>query len=153
VPDWLLHVPRLIWAPIRWADRRWQRRGFDRRALVREGAEVVTPVKEVVLRSLGPVSIMWGSDEQNAEALTAASDALESLLSKLLTYANQHPSDHVRKLAHEAVDAVWGDWRATAALLQDRKTTATTDSYNASERAHDQARDATERLMKAIRAY
>jgi hypothetical protein len=151
VPDWLLYIPRLIWAPFKWADRRWQKRGIDRRALVRESAEVVTPIKELVLRSLGPVSIVWGSDEQLHKALQEASDQLDGMHSRLLTYANQHPSD--RKLAHEAVDAVWGDWRSTVSLLMERNRSTTMDIYHASERYHDQALDTAERLMQEIRRY
>lgn len=70
MPDWLLTIPRLVWAPIGWADRRIRRRAIDRQTLVREGSSVVTPVIQLT-KGLGPTSIMWGTDEENGAYLNA----------------------------------------------------------------------------------
>jgi hypothetical protein len=62
VPDWLLAIPRFVWAPVSWARRRVQRRTLAQHALVREGSEVVTPAIEFT-KNLGPASILFGTDE------------------------------------------------------------------------------------------
>ena len=121
MPDWLLTVPRLVWAPARWVKRKIQRRALDRQALVREGSEVLTPVIQLA-KSLGPNAITWGADEENQAYLQERKDSWLGLRESLLTYANQHPSDAVRALAHDVNEAVWEDLRNTAWLLRARRT-------------------------------
>ena len=116
LPDWLLALPRLVLWPIRWSWERVKRHAIDRQALVREGSAVVTPAIQVA-KGLGPVSIMFGRDDQVWDYLEEKRTEWDALSVKVLTCGNHHPSERVRRLAHDAVDAVWSDYRARLSCL------------------------------------
>jgi hypothetical protein len=153
LPDWLLTVPRLLWAPARWAGRQIRRRALDRQALVREGSTVLTPIISLTKQELGPQSILWGADEEHLARLKREHLTWNQMRSQLMRYANQHPSDRVRGLAHEVEIAVEVDFRDTVVLLQSRKSAATPDAYDASQNSHAEALEKTERLMTEIRRF
>lgn len=96
---------------------------------------------------------MWGTDEEIKVRLKERYDRWAELRGPLMTYGNQHPSDDVRLLVHEAIAAVEADLRLTAWLPIAHRTETTMDSFHESERAHSDAIAATERLMVAIRSY
>jgi hypothetical protein len=152
MPDWLLTIPRWPWSLVRWARRRLGKHALDSHALVREGSRVVTPVIELV-NTLGPASIVWGTDEQHESRLQERHTMWSVMRGYLLTYANQHPSNRVRASAHELAEAVSADLVGTAWLLRARKTESTMDSYHASEQAHAEALAKAERLMAEIRGH
>ena len=152
VPDWLLSIPRLVWAPVRWIARRFRRYAVDRQSLVREGSTVVTPVSQLV-QALGPESIVWGTDEQNKDLLAQRYEKWEELRGPLMTYGNHHPSDRVKEQAAEVEQAVMLDLNRTVLLLATRRTATTMDAFEESKRAHADALEKTDRLIEEIRSY
>lgn len=152
MPDWLLTIPRVLWSPVRWTVRRLRKQGLDRQALVREGSRIVTPIIELT-KTLGPESILWGTDEHHEERLQERAAMWQVSRGHLMTYANQHPSDRVRSSAHELDEAVSVDLARTALLLHRRKTETTMDLFHASEQAHAEALALGERLVVEIRRY
>ena len=90
MPDWLLTLPRFAWGPVRWAAARWKRRTLAQHALVREGSEAVTPVIDFA-KTLGPESILIGSNEFLAGELRKKYEKWSELRCPLLTYGNHHP--------------------------------------------------------------
>jgi hypothetical protein len=104
------------------------------------------------VKTLGPKSIVWGADEQH-EGLRESHNTWSVLRGEVLTYANQHPSDRIRVMAHELAEAVSADLVKTVLLLRTRKSESTMEPYHASEQAHAEALEKAERLMAAIRSY
>jgi hypothetical protein len=153
VPDWVLAVLRLVWAPVTWGRRRLRRRYADRQALIREGAEIVTRVQQFA-ESLGPTSIMLGSDDENRVYLQDRHATWHNeLRGPLRTYANLHPSDEVRQHGRELESAVGADLSATIYLLSMRNSQEAQNAYLESDRAHKAAAAQSEVLMNAIRHY
>lgn len=152
MPDWVLTIPRLLWSSIRWVTRRFRRYAVDRQALVGEGSEVVTPVIQLV-KAIGPLSITWGTDEENSRRLTKRLAQWKRLSGPLMAYANRHPSDRVKALGAEVENVVMADLTSTALLLKTRKTAETKDVFDASERTHAEALEKVELLMNEIRRY
>ena len=152
MPEWVVAVTRLLGAPSRWIANRVRRRALDRHDFVRGGSSAVTPLIQLV-KGIGPESIVLGTDEENGAYLNECQTKWMTMRDGLMEYANQHPSDRVRELAHEVERAVWKDLQLTAWLLRDRRTATTMDSFHASEAAHADALHKTELLMTKIRAY
>jgi hypothetical protein len=153
VPDWLLTVPRALWTPVTGA-RRWLRKWHaDRQALVREGSEIVTRVQQYV-ESLGPASLVWGTNEQAGEYLEERRATWNNDLRwPLRTYVNLHPSDDVVRLGHELEQAVGADLSATIYLLMSRQSAEAQNAYVESDRAHGVALEQAQAMMDEIRRY
>jgi hypothetical protein len=121
MPDWVLTMPRLALVAAPLAARRIRRYAVDRQALVREGSAAATPVIQFT-KTLGPLSVTWGPAEENRAKLQERYEAWPELRDALATYANQHPSDRVRKLGQEVETAVAQDLHHTAFLLGSQRT-------------------------------
>jgi hypothetical protein len=152
VPDWVLTIPRLVWAPVRWAVRRVRHYTANREALRREGSAVVTPVIQFT-KGIGPMSVAWGEYEEKRAYLEEQSAKWPKLGDDLMTYANHHPSDRVRTLAKEVEKAVAQDIHNTAFLLGSQQTEYAHEAFKATDKSHNEALDKTERLMDEIRRY
>jgi hypothetical protein len=57
-------------------------------------------------QKVGPGGIMWGNREDIEARLREWDEEWTELRGRLLTYANAHPSDDVRTLANELVEAI-----------------------------------------------
>jgi hypothetical protein len=79
--------------------------------------DVVSRVQQFA-ESLGPTSIMFGSDDAHRAYLQDRhSTSHKELRGPLRTYANLHPSDEIRRLGREVESAVGSDLSATIYLL------------------------------------
>jgi hypothetical protein len=113
----------------------------------------VTRVQQFA-ESLGPTSIMLGSDDENRVYLQDRHATWHNeLRGPLRTYANLHPSDEVRQHGRELESAVGADLSATIYLLSMRKSQEAHNAYLESDRAHKAAAAQSEALMNAIRQY
>jgi hypothetical protein len=144
-----LRVPQLF---SQWGYRSLKRRFADRESLVREGADVVTPVIDRA-RQAGPEATVWGTDEEVIARLGAAQEAWEGERTSLLTYANHHPSEEIRQLAQETAQAIQRAFSATSYMVYTRKTATDMKDYNESKDKHAEAVELAQKLMDAIRAY
>jgi hypothetical protein len=152
VPDWLLTLPRLAWGPVRWAIGFFRRRTLAQHSLVEEGSEAVTPVIDFA-KSLGPESIMVGSNDYIAGELKKKYERWNELRGPLLTYENHHPSDRIRELTKDAAEAVALDLSRTTYLFQTRPTATTMSAYEESSalQRNPQVNDLT-RLPRGTRS-
>jgi hypothetical protein len=139
VPDWLLAVLRFPWAPVTWGRRRLRRRYADRQALIREGSEIVSRLQQFT-ESLGPASIMLGSDDEHRVYLLGRHATWHNdLRAPLRTYANLHPSDQVWQLGRDVDSAVGSGLTATIYLLSMRNSQEAHNTYLESVQAHKAA--------------
>src|SRR5438045_1684429 len=113
MPSWLASVVRIPQAIAQWGYRRVQRRFANRETLVREGAEIVTPVIDIA-STVSPTATMLGTHDEVVERMTELETSWRELRKALLTYANLHPSDEVRRLAHDTANALSTSFNATA---------------------------------------
>ncbi len=78
------------------------------------------------------------------------------LRSRLLTYANAHPSDDVKTLANELVEAIRTSFSASYYLFLTLNTAARgegMETFHNAERRHDEAVALAEKLLQKIRRY
>jgi hypothetical protein len=151
--DVLLWLPRTLASAWGWAWGRTKRHALNRQQLVKEGSEVVSRVQHFV-ESIGPTSIVWGTNEQASEYLQERHRVWhEELKGPLRAYANGHPSDEVRHLGRDVERMVADDLSATIYLLSSRNSADAGNAHRASAEAHQKAQLEAERLMIAIRAY
>jgi hypothetical protein len=130
-----------------------ERKAEEKRRLREGGSAAVTPVNDFLAR-LGPLSIMWGTDEENDAHLRETHEKWwEEVRPPLLVYANAHPSHAIRESATRVVEAVQLDISATRYLLMTRRAAETTRAYELSERMHAEARRLVEELLQTIRDY
>jgi hypothetical protein len=153
--DWFSIPIRVVtWPPQKF--NRWtKKRGADRNALVREGSEILTPVIDIA-KKVGPGGIMWGSREEIEARLREWDEEWTQLRSRLLTYANAHPSDDVRTLANELVEAIRTSFSASYYLFLTLNTAARgegMETFHNAERRHDEAVALAEKLLQKIRRY
>jgi hypothetical protein len=149
--DVLLWLPRTLASAWGWGWGKVKRRAADRQALVKEGSEVVSRVQHFT-ESIGPASIMVGSDEQISEYLQERHRTWhQDLRGPLRTYSNAHPSDTVRSLGNAVEIAVAADLSSTIYLRSTLNTA--TGGFEEAERLHKEALSLGRRLMKAIRDY
>jgi hypothetical protein len=112
----------------------------------------VTRVQQFA-ESLGPASIMLGSDDENRVYLQDQHATWHNeLRGPLRTYANLHPSEEVRKYGREVESAVSTDLSATIYLLSMRNSQEAHNAYLESDRAHKAAAAQSEALMKCDQA-
>ena len=71
----------------------------------------------------------------------------------LLTYANRHPSESVRKLGNEAAEALENAFRSASYLFLSHRTGEVGSAYKEAEGCHEKAVERTQKLMDAIRDY
>jgi hypothetical protein len=143
---------------LRWpaqAFNRWtKKRGADRLTLMREGSDVVTPTIELA-KQVGPTGIMWGTDEEVQQRLREWDEEWVHRRAVLLAYTNGHPSDDVKELANELVDAIRTSL-ATYYLFTTRNTAQSGEGMESFEKATQRQEEAValaERLLKTIRDY
>jgi hypothetical protein len=153
--DWYSIPLRLVtWPPQKF--NRWsKKRGSDRNTWVREGWEILTPVIDMA-NKVGPGGIILGSREEITARLREWDEEWTQLRGRLLTYANAHPSDEVRKLANELVEAIRVSFRATYYLFLTLNTTARVEGmepFHNAERRHDESVALAEKLLQKIRRY
>jgi hypothetical protein len=153
--DWFSIPIRLVtWPPQKF--NRWtKKRGSDRNALVREGSEILTPVIDMA-NKVGPAGIMFGSSEEISTRLREWDEEWTQLRGRLLTYANAHPSDEVRKLANELVEAIRVSFSATYYLFITLNTASRgegMETFHNAERRHDESIALAEKVLERIRRY
>lgn len=68
------------------------------------------------MKGLGPESIIFGTDEENGAYLNDCQSKWLDMRAELMQYANHHPSDRVREIAHELEHAVMLDLRLRGAI-------------------------------------
>jgi hypothetical protein len=158
VPDWVWVLLALL-ALIPFGTlltilyQRLQAKAEEKRRLREGGSAAVTPVKDFLAR-IGPGSITWGTDQQNEAHLRESHEKWwGEVRPPLLVYANAHPSQSIRELAHEVTDAVQNDTGSTRHLLATRPRAQTMDAYNSAMRAHSDAHRLVEQLLQKIRDY
>jgi hypothetical protein len=154
-----LTVARIALTPVRWVTgqfNRWtKKRGSDRNALVREGSELVTPVIDLT-KQVGPAAIMFGTNEEITARMRGLDEEWTEQRRNLLTYANAHPSEDVRKLAAELSGAVGTSFSATWYLFVTRDTAVGEEgmeNFHNAERRQQEAIALTEKLLEKIRRY
>jgi len=149
--EWI-SAARSLWPPAR-AVRRWlNKRGADRQALVREGSAVVTPVIEFA-REVSPAAASIGEQEQIQTRVRGWYERWDQLRPTLYTYANQHPSERVRSLAHEFGDAMATVLGATQYFTFRFNSPDLAESYSRAEHRQTEAIRLAEQLMDEIRSY
>jgi hypothetical protein len=123
----------------------------EHRKLRREGAEVVTPAKELV-NGLGPEGIMLGSDEQVAAYLDDCFKKWwDGLRGPLMIYVNHHPSQRVRALGEKFAISVGVTLASTRYLFLTRKTATDMKDYDASVKAKKDSLAMADKLLDEIR--
>lgn len=90
---------------------------------VREGSEILTPTIDIANR-VGPAGIMFGSREEIEARMREWDAEWTQLRVTLLTYANAHPSEDVRKVANELIGAIGTSFSATWYLFLTLNTAA-----------------------------
>jgi len=153
--DWFSIPIRLVtWPPQKF--NRWtKKRGSDRNALVQEGSETLTPVIDMA-NKVGPGGIMLGSREEITARLREWDEEWTQLRGRLLTYSNAHPSDEVRKLANELVEAIRVSFSATYYLFLTLGATSRSEGmepFHNAERRHNESVALAEKLLQKIRHY
>lgn len=153
-PASALHVAlsfaQRLW-PLSW---RWVRRYFEsRQPLLREGAEVVTPIT-LALEGLGPAAVSFGTaDELDAHLRSTHEKWHGELKAALMTYANAHPSPRVKELSTELSTAFEQAVTNTRMFVSERRTAQGAEWFKAAEGSKDAATATAEQLIVEIRAY
>jgi hypothetical protein len=125
---------------------------IGRQRLISEGARVVTPVIESAER-VGPMAIAWGTPDDITSQMRGLAVEWIPQRRALLTYANLHPSDDVRKLGHEAVEAVEKAFASANYLfLTQQSNESAMDAFKEAEACHERAKVMTKKPMDVIRA-
>ena len=138
--DWFSIPARAVTWPVQRFNRWTKKRGSDRNAFVREGSEILTPVIDMA-KKVGPGGIMWGSREDIEARMREWDEEWTELRGRLLTYANAHPSDDVRTLANELVEAIRTSFGATYYLFLTLNTAAQgegMETFHSAEQRHDE---------------
>jgi hypothetical protein len=96
---------------------------------------------------------MWGSREEIEARLRELDEEWTQRRGRLLTYTNAHPSDDVRQLANELVEAISTSFSATYYLFLTLNTTEGMETFHNAERRHDEAVALAGKLLQKIRRY
>ena len=117
---------------------------------------MVTPAIDSAI-GFSPANVSIGSqDEVKARMAPVWRDWYEGR-KKLLTYLNTHPSDEIRKMGHEAVEAVTSSSAATQYLFTMIWAKAPGfdlhATYEDADKRNTEAVGAMRDLMEAVRAY
>lgn len=150
--EWPVVVGRWMVGLWRFVVRRVRRHTADRQALLREGSEVVTPVIQFVGR-VGTIGATTGTDDAIRARITEWHDTWDQLGPRLLTYANQHPSDEVHRLGGELHDMVGRSMASATYLSHVMRTPDFKDAFDGAHAIEQDAAKLAERLMEKIRHY
>jgi hypothetical protein len=150
--SWLLTA--LGWA--RWPFSRGSRwlneRGVAKRELVREGSAIVTPVSEFIGKA-HPGHFVW-SEQVLASSSPPFHDVAADWLvlrPRLLGYANQHPSDEVRRLGNKLAEAV--EKLLLVPLRRPIQSAEEVALYESAVKLHERARVLCDELLTRIRDF
>jgi hypothetical protein len=152
MPPWLLTA--LGWA--RWPFSRGLRwlneRGVAKRELVREGSAIITPVSEFIGKA-HPAYFVWSEQvlASSSPPFHDIADEWRELRPRLLDYANQHPSDEVRRLGNELAEAI--ERLLLVPLRGPVQSVEATALYESAVKLNERARDLCEQLLKEIRDF
>jgi hypothetical protein len=122
---------------------------------MREGSEAVTPVIDMA-KQVGPTAIMLGTNEEVTTRMRGLDEEWTAQRRNLLTYANAHPSEDVRKLAAELSGAVGTSFSATWYLFVTRDTAVGDEgmsNFHNAERRQQEAVALAEKFLEKIRSY
>lgn len=140
--------------PLGWAQSKVRRHYVDKATLLRDGAAAVTPAIQAA-RAINPVAASFGSREEIVARMGEIDQDWRRARLALQAYLNAHPSEEIRAMGHEAVEAVDLANRAARYLFESHNAPGV-DGYQAyldSKRTHDEAVAAMEGLMDSIRGY
>ncbi len=104
-------------------------------------------------KRVGPTGASVGDRQQIQTRLRQWDDDWVRMRSALLAYANAHPSEDVRIVAHEMSDAIGSTIGAAWYLSLSFDSPGLMDAYNGAAARQVESKDLARRLMNLVRAY
>ena len=149
MPHWLLTPLGWLKAPFGWGKRKLAQHFTDRRELVREGSAILTPVSEFIGK-MHPANFVW-SEEAVAQQYRMVGAEWLVIRPRLLRYANQHPSDEVKRLGNELAGAV--EKLLLVPLTGPVQSVESSALYQSAVKLNDEARGFCDKMLTLVRTY